>query len=351
MKWIGVLMAVSVMGCEGVLGIDEFKFVADCEVGKWRCAGKSPQECGSNGKWSTPEVPCRDGTHCEGGKCVVICTPGDLQCNGDQPQECDNGGIWQNKGQVCEPCRGCDEDTGMCAASYKDDGEPCTLSSDKCALTAECEMGECKAKTSIMCVTTEAGTCSLDACDKGTGICIPANGTPCDDHDVCTTSPSACQAGICASSPESSDHVWAQWTLPFPMPAGSERYTWTDDVVYDKVTHLVWQRKATQVQFTWEEAKTYCECLNDANCGGDKISGYPSGWRLPTRIELASIVDYEKPDLPSINEAAFPGTLPTLYWSASPFTGAPASAWYVSFSDGFVFQGLMDNPLRVRCVR
>jgi hypothetical protein len=69
--------------------------------------------------------------------------------------------------------------------------------------------------------------------------------------------------------------------------------------VTDNVTGLMWQQtvEATKT-FTYSQAYTYCQDL--------ALAGY-GGWRLPTRIELASIVDVGR-TVPSIDPTAFPGT-------------------------------------------
>ena len=58
----------------------------------------------------------------------------------------------------------------------------------------------------------------------------------------------------------------------------------------DTITGLVWQRDgsvtragcAAGMAYTWAEAKAYCAAL---------VFGVVSGWRLPPRMELRTIVD------------------------------------------------------------
>ncbi|WP_437568369.1 DUF1566 domain-containing protein [Sorangium sp. So ce542] len=333
----------------------------ECAPGQKRCAGTTPQECARNGAWQDGEL-CDTGTHCSGGACVVTCTPGDLQCDGDQPQRCDGAGEWVNDGKACPPCVGCDDSTARCALMPKPDGATCTAS-DKCTLTAECQGGDCIPLSRVTCVTAEV--CSPGICDPSTGSCAAPDRTPCEDGDACTM-PSSCQAGVCTSSSPSSDRRWAHWNLrwdatttePSPRyicPSGPCGPTSTDHVVFDSVTHLTWQRKVPVAAYTWDSAKKYCDCLNGVSspgisCDADKIPGYPLGWRLPTRIELASIVDYEHAN-PAIDEAAFPNTPSTWFWSSSSHAYLPSHAWYVHFHAGFVSSGDVGVTYRVRCVR
>jgi hypothetical protein len=91
----------------------------------------------------------------------------------------------------------------------------------------------------------------------------------------------------------------------------------------------------------WADAKTYCANLT---LGGS------SEWRLPTRIELESIVDYSKFN-PALNTTAFPSTPSEFFWSSSPGADRTSNAWVVHFNDGS--SGSYDTPFtnRVRCVR
>ena len=311
-----------------------------CAAGGKRCLGFTPQTCDANGQWASAPLPCdpNDGKHCSGGVCVVTCTPGDYQCSGDQPQVCNPTGTWQknmaiNNGEACSQCFGCDPNTADCALSAKPDGVACT-DPNKCTLTGKCQGGQCTASASVVCFA--AGACGLATCDPNTGICgAGANGSACDDGDACTIS-SNCKDGICTSSPNS-DHNWAHWDLKAPPP--SPRYLFTVDIVYDNLTHLMWQRNVPSKGFNWDNAMAYCACLNgvnnDVNCDGDRIPGYSSGWRLPTRIELGSIVDYLV-FTPAIDGAAFPKTPYDGFWSSSLAAINSLQAWSVIFEFGNV---------------
>lgn len=231
---------------------------------------------------------------------------GDLQCAGAQPQVCGDAGTWQNNGSFCDP---------------------------RCG----------------------------DACDPATASpCVGfSEGTSCDDHDVCA-GPGQCLHGACVSAGGGSDHEWAHWDLaPDAAPPVRYLYSSTSTVVYDNLTHLTWQRYVPAAAYTWDDAKSYCDCLsgasNEISCDGDKIAGYPDGWRLPTSIELASVVAYARAEPPIIDGDAFPDTPIYQYWSSSPLAGTPGIAWSVNFSGGFMNLGTMPNDgstfsFRVRCV-
>jgi hypothetical protein len=117
--------------------------------------------------------------------------------------------------------------------------------------------------------------------------------------------------------------------------------TSTPGVVVDKVTGLMWQLAVDTGSYDWIAAKAYC--------AGLVLAGH-NDWRLPTEIELFSLVDSTATS-PAIDAAAFPGTPSAFFWSSSPLAGDPASAWGVYFSYGGTGSGVASVANRVRCVR
>jgi hypothetical protein len=94
------------------------------------------------------------------------------------------------------------------------------------------------------------------------------------------------------------DLEWAQWV--FPEPVATSRFaTGAGESITDDWTGLTWTMNAVSVDVTADMADMACQ---------------PSGGRLPTRIELLSIVDYSK---------TTPGTI-KLY---SPFFGQGVRYW------------------------
>ena len=107
-------------------------------------------------------------------------------------------------------------------------------------------------------------------------------------------------------------------------------------LVSDTLTKLVWQQQASSTGMTWAAAKTYC----------------PSGFRLPTVKELASIVDLTVASPGStIDQTAFPGTPTQGFWTSSPYAGSSVDAWDVNFYSGASGYGGVGNLYWVRCVR
>lgn len=123
-------------------------------------------------------------------------------------------------------------------------------------------------------------------------------------------------------------------------------------LVRDTLTNLLWQQDGSGTRVgcangtacTWAEAKAYCAGLS---------LGTFSGFRLPTVKELSSLVDLTVTSDAKINQAAFPDTRTTEFWTSSPYAGSSLSgwAWIVRFSDGVSFFEAPGNTLLVRCVR
>jgi hypothetical protein len=84
------------------------------------------------------------------------------------------------------------------------------------------------------------------------------------------------------------------------------------------------------------------------------VLGGVSGWRLPAREELLTIVDFAQ-DNPSIDPTAFPDTPSSCFWASSPAGVGAIGVWAVNFrngdSDPFItFVGNAGYFFRVRCV-
>ena len=134
-----------------------------------------------------------------------------------------------------------------------------------------------------------------------------------------------------------------------------------DGTVTDNVTGLMWQKTLSATGLTYSEAAAYCQNL--------ALAGY-GGWRVPTKIELFSIVDVGR-SMPAIDPNAFPGTPTQLppptgtqmpgawFWTSlgAPYpigTECPPSkscAMAIDFNYGSIASGDLANHWMVRCVR
>jgi Protein of unknown function (DUF1566) len=240
----------------------------------------------------------------------------------------------------------------------RDFGVPCTTSAD-CPGIGDAEVGEaCTVGENCISTHCVVGLCCPTACAQGascqTGACVCPGTNPLVCGDICKdVATDEANCGMCGTtcdidkhevclSSKCEDVTWAQWPVPKPGPLSEDyKVDAPTKVVVDVVTELMWQREVDPMPRNWEEAKTYCNDLEHA--GHDD-------WRLPTRIELVSIVDYTKTYL-SINADAFPDTPIGGFWTSSPVAGSGSTAWVVRFGNGVTYGHDVTVSYRVRCVR
>ncbi len=107
-----------------------------------------------------------------------------------------------------------------------------------------------------------------------------------------------------------------------------------DGTVTDTKTGLMWQQSGGG-RMTWENAITYCEELHFA---------YKNDWRLPSKNELQSIIDYNK------YEPAVDATIDCTnasYWTSTSYARNNIYAWSVSLRSGFIHNNTKTNSLDV----
>lgn len=137
------------------------------------------------------------------------------------------------------------------------------------------------------------------------------------------------------------------------------------ECVKDNITGLTWEGKPTSgvrintAMYTnigdgrAGDASAYVTAVNATG-----LCGY-TDWRLPTRDELQSLVDYGVAGL-SIDSTWFPNTKLYAYWSSTGYAGGADVAWYVlfgqvnygrDFGGGHVNYGSRSSNLHARLVR
>lgn len=114
-----------------------------------------------------------------------------------------------------------------------------------------------------------------------------------------------------------------------------------DGTVADSVTGLVWEQATGLTASTWEQAQAYCQSLT---------LGEQRDWRLPTRNELQTIVDYSRSD-PAASTDFFPDTVSSNYWCSTGAAGNAGSAWRLYFGNGNSALSSKTNTHYVRAVR
>lgn len=151
------------------------------------------------------------------------------------------------------------------------------------------------------------------------------------------------------------------------------------DCVEDKSTGLIWEKK-TQNRglrdagnfYSWYNPKDLSngghagvadngKCRGGINCDTDayvkainelKLCGF-SDWRLPTRAELMSLVQYsgQKKGKGLIDRRYFPTATSDWYWAADSDDLNPSRAWYVLFFNGRYMKAPKSMAKRIRLVR
>jgi hypothetical protein len=181
------------------------------------------------------------------------------------------------------------------------------------------------------------------------GVGSPGTGGAPVPSDAGTVGPGACLESTCGS------HKWPCWKMPNPVADGASvpnHQSYTDlgnGAVRDNVTCLVWEKANPPAQGTWQASVDRC-----AGLATGKYAGF-NDWRLPTRVEMASIVD--------VNNGArgyasiftvTSGYYDTSSWWYETITGQSTSGFHFGYgTNGFtsnaVAMGGTNNV--ARCVR
>ena len=102
----------------------------------------------------------------------------------------------------------------------------------------------------------------------------------------------------------------------------------------DDMLHAVAALRAPAVAAPLEWSATLCDGKRVNHAAAEKAcAALGDGWRLPTRIELLSLVDDTRSE-PAIDVARFPDTQSAAYWTATPLASDSSYAWIVLFGYG-----------------
>ncbi len=267
-----------------------------CEPGADYCEGAEPRRCAPDGlSFTSLGAACSGDSTCSAGVCEPwVCEPAAEYCEGTEPRRCAANGLsFTSLGAACSGA-------STCSAGV-------------------CEPWVCDQPSADYCAGMEARSCAADGLSSSSlEVCLGVQ---------------ACITGACADY-----EGYARGLLP-GTPGHPHSYTVdaAAKTVLDNVTGLLWQREPAPNLLGRSEAVSYCDTLT---------WGGRSDWRLPTRMELFSLVDYGQSD-PAIDSAAFPSSPSDEFWAAS--ARPDDNTWFVSFRDGtaFVFGA---GASYVRCV-
>ncbi len=235
---------------------------------------------------------------------------------------------------------------------------PCAVAS--CTASAERVGGDGGADSALSDASEASdspGACQ--ACGGDTTCCDGACVDLRNDSAHCGSCSNACNAAmeVCAAG-RCGAVDWALW----PMPNGKDDVSGgapnpnayvdnLDGTVADQVTHLVWQQRVPTTggasedgYLTWPVANDYCATLS--------LAGHDD-WRLPSQIELVSLLDYSNlgTGQPPIASAYFPDTPADAFWSSTKSAASQTSAWTVYMDVGFTYAYDLSTVAKVRCVR
>ena len=105
------------------------------------------------------------------------------------------------------------------------------------------------------------------------------------------------------------------------------------DVVIDRTSGLMWQKKPDGIERNWKDAKLYCQKLS--------LGGY-SEWRLPNESVLMKMIK---------NKMMFASSLRNNYYWSSTVSNPTSWATYVNFGYGDKGVAWKGSGMYVRCVR
>lgn len=147
-------------------------------------------------------------------------------------------------------------------------------------------------------------------------------------------------------------------SCPINPMLGSETSHW--GCTQDLVTGLIWEIKAASGLRKY--SKTYTHWGNGAKTDASGLVAAvnqqglcgASDWRLPTKTELQSIVDYSVVVdglHPAVVAKWFPRTPAAWHWTSDGYAGNASIAWVISFNLGYVYRNNRSDHCMVRLVR
>ena len=186
-----------------------------------------------------------------------------------------------------------------------------------------------------------------------------------------------CTVTICVAETSASNRFIRLDEQGLAIEDSGKSSTGTWHCVLDQKTGLVWEVK-TRNQGLHYQDNTYSWFNPDTRVNGG-LAGYPGGadcrskpcdtrnfiekvneigwcnahdWRLPTREELRSLVNYKQKELgPAIDHIVFPNSVNQFYWSAESNATNAEEAWGIGFAFGFDYAYFKNNLGHVRLVR
>lgn len=126
----------------------------------------------------------------------------------------------------------------------------------------------------------------------------------------------------------------------------------SNGTVIDRKTHLMWMKNANcWDRISWAQAKRKIASLNK---GKIECQGYQddyNNWRLPSRDELASLIDFEQEFPILADENTFVNVNYSWYWTNTTSSHTQDEAWLVPLDYGPMYTHALDGEFFVWPVR
>ena len=155
----------------------------------------------------------------------------------------------------------------------------------------------------------------------------------------------ACVESSCGS------HKWACWKVPTPASLGlSNAQNYTDlgnGAVRDNLTCLVWEKANPTTSGSWTTSSNRCAALGTSN-----FAGY-SDWRLPSRVEMASITDLHGSNGFNTIFSGFGAYMGTISWWYEQIQKISTAGFHFGYgTNGFTSNAVaMASGIIGKCVR
>jgi hypothetical protein len=247
-------------------------------------------------------VICAGDTTCEEGVCVPATITDPTQCEGAGCGDVVDGGVMVD---ATLPTDGGKDATLLDAASDAEDASP-----DGDAAAPEPD--------------ASCGTCASPL------VCERAPPAACGDPD------------------------WAEWPMPNTPadPSAPNQHGYTDNgdgTVTDDVTLLMWEQATAPPLDAGEDAgaPSYSFAAATSYCAGLVLGGH-ADWRVPSLVELVSIIDWSQQGSVAVDPLYFPSTIAGYYWSQTATSG---SRWTLDLGGGYNGTDSETNYHYVMCVR
>lgn len=344
--------------------------------------GLADQPCAPDGARACPGYATLEKLVCTGGRWTIA-----GYCDGNDRCDTKDGSTQGSCQPIAAACLGAQSNEHVCDATTRKrcDRDLVRAADDACPEHAHCEQTDavrCVCDSgyrdqSGLCV--RAVTCPAGACTPGGRCLANASGYTCMCDDgfqgsgtsACVSASDACAEALsCEQEYESvgkaGDYTcrgqFADWPMPDTLPDSkvAAKYTVSVDgqTIVDEVTKLIWQATVPGLipgctgRIDQDVGLNRCATVGEATsyCFRLSIGGF-SDWRVPTKIEMESLLDSRNTQSASLAlriPAVFGTNTTDQYFTSSPYRGPEGGVWVVQGWRSIRNGG---TEGRVRCVR